>query len=228
MDFSPYFARYEQLVTEVDAVFAKVSADFPQCVICREGCSDCCHALFDLSLVEALYLNTKFGTQFSFGPKRSQVMQAAADSDRALTILKKGYFRTLKDTQGEPQAVEQAVEQVMDEAARARVRCPLLLADETCGLYAYRPITCRLYGIPTAFAGKGHVCGTSGFKPGEGYPTVHMDKIQDRLDAISHELAQGIGSRYKELHKVYVPLSMALLTKYDDTYLGIGPAPEEK
>lgn len=228
MDFTPYFAEYERLVAEVDAVFARVASEWSDCVTCRQGCSDCCHALFDLSLIEALYVNTRFGQNFSFGPARSKIMQIAADTDRDLVLLKKRYFKTMKDTQGEPEALDKAVEQVMDNAARARVRCPLLLSDESCGLYAYRPITCRLYGIPTAFGGKGHVCGQSGFVPGKGYPTVHLDKIQDRLDKLSLDLQQGVESRFKELHKVYVPLSMALLTKYDDAYMGIGPAPEER
>ena len=34
-------------------------------------------------------------------------------------------------------------------------------------------------------------------------------------------------SRFNELHTVYVPLSMALLTRYDEAYLGIGPARKE-
>lgn len=228
MDLTPYFAEYEQLVAEVDAVFAKVSGDWTDCVTCKQGCSDCCHAVFDLSLIESVYVNSKFAQHFPFGPVRSQVMQMAAETDRDLVLLKKRYFKAMKDTRGELEALDKAVEGVMDDAARVRIRCPLLLPNESCGLYAYRPITCRLYGIPTAFGGKGHVCGQSGFEPGKGYPTVHLDKIQDRLDKLSFELQQGVGSRYKELHKVYVPLSMALMTKYDDVYMGIGPAPEAR
>ena len=49
-----------------------------------------------------------------------------------------------------------------------------------------------------------------------------------RLDSLSRDIQQTVGSRFTELHEVYVPLSMALLTSYDETYLGIGPAPREK
>ena len=218
-DFSPFFAQYEALAAETDAVFAKVGAAHPDCVACKPGCSDCCHALFDLSFIEALYLNTQFLQAHPYGPARSAVLSSAADADRQLTRLKKGYFRTLRDG-GDMDAI-------MEEAARARVRCPLLLRNNSCGLYEKRPITCRLYGIPAAIGGKSHVCGKSGFAKGQGYPTVRLEKIQERLDGISLELQKALGSRYSELYTVYVPLSMALLTNYDETYLGVGPAPKE-
>ena len=113
------------------------------------------------------------------------------------------------------------------KAAKARIRCPLLDSNDQCVLYDYRPITCRLYGIPTAIGGKGHVCGQSNFAAGASYPTVHLDKIQERLDRLSVEIRDRVQSRFKELHEVFVPVSMALLTNYDDAYLGIGPAPKE-
>jgi len=228
-DFIPVFERYEALVREVDNVFARVDAACPGCVKCRPGCADCCSALFDLSLVEALYLNHRFKEHFGYGPKRSAVLAEAARTDRLLTKLKRDYFRSVRDKASAATTEEEAnviLHEVMDKAAHDRVRCPLLGQDNTCLLYEYRPITCRLYGIPTAIEGKGHVCGMSGFDTGHGYPTVHMDKIQDRLDALSMDIQQTVKSRFKELHTVYVPVSMALLTNYDEAYLGIGPAPD--
>ena len=54
-----------------------------------------------------------------------------------------------------------------------------------------------------------------------------MDRIQDRLQDLSREIGEAVRSRFNELHTVYVPLSMALLTRYDEAYLGIGPARKE-
>ena len=71
------------------------------------------------------------------------------------------------------------------------------------------------------------MCGQSNFVAGASYPTVHLDKIQERLDRLSVEIRDRVQSRFKELHEVFVPVSMALLTNYDDAYLGIGPAPKE-
>ncbi len=219
-DLSPLFTLYESLVAEVDAVFTKVNEQYPQCVTCKPGCSDCCYAMFDLSLIEAMYINHKFSASIPYGSKRSAILNAAATVDREMVRLKKQYFLTLRDSQ----TPETATQAVMEAAAKAKVRCPLLGQDDTCLLYDARPLTCRLYGIPTNIGGKGHVCGKSGFKSGEGYPSVHIDRIQERLDGLSLGVQNLVKSRFKELHKVYVPVSMALLTKYDKNYLGISPA----
>lgn len=219
----PVFAAYEALVAEADAVFSRVAERHPDCVTCKPGCSDCCHATFDLSLVEAMYLNAKFVEAFDFGPARSRILENAGNADRQLTRMKRDYFRELRDGK----ASQEAMDRIMDEAARARIRCPLLDANDQCSLYESRPITCRLYGIPTVIGGRAHVCGKSNFVSGVSYPTVHLEKIQERLDRMCLEIRDRVQSRFKELHTVFVPVSMALLTKYDDAYLGIGPAPKE-
>ena len=146
----------------------------------------------------------------------------AADTDRKLTRAKRDFFRELRDAGGS----DDAVSSIFEEAARLRMRCPLLDENDTCVLYNYRPITCRLYGIPSVIGGKTHVCGKSNFTQGQDYPTVQLEKIQQRLDELSLRIQQIVQSRFSELHTVFVPVSMALLTNYDQRYLGIGPAPK--
>ncbi len=219
-DLTPIFQEYERLRSSADALFEKIRSDFPSCVSCREGCSDCCNALFDLPLVEAMYINRAFGAKFGYGPERSAILERASDTDRQLTRIKRDLFRAEK--------AGEAPEKIMEDAARIKSRCPLLGSDDRCVLYEARPITCRVYGVPTAIGGRGHVCGLAAFEKGSAYPTVFMDKMYERLDALSRDIQQTVGSRFTELHEVYVPLSMALLTSYDETYLGIGPAPREK
>ena len=217
-DLSPIFSQYEQLRSEADNIFARMSRDFPDCVTCTKGCSDCCHALFDLSLVEAMYINRAFKTAYDYGAARSEILTRAAETDRKLTKLKRDLFRLEKDGTSQ--------DEIMEKAGRLRMPCPLLSSDNDCLLYDARPITCRLYGIPTVIGSHGHVCGFSKFALGTAYPTVHLDKIQARLEALSGEIAKTVQSRFTELDQVYVPLSMALLTDYSEEYLGIGPARE--
>ncbi|MDR0467176.1 MAG: YkgJ family cysteine cluster protein [Deltaproteobacteria bacterium] len=214
----PVFARYESLRIEADRLFEQVRRQHPDCVACALGCSDCCHAVFDLPLVEALYLNQKFSQTLAFGPERSAVVHAAGDADRLAARLKRDLYASSKA--GEAR-------RVMENAARIRIRCPLLDAEDRCRLYEHRPVTCRLYGVPAAIDGEAHVCGKSAFSKGESYPTVALEKIQDRLADMSLDIAQTLGTRFKELHLVYVPVSMALLTRYDAQYLGIGAATPE-
>jgi Fe-S-cluster containining protein len=97
---------------------------------------------------------------------------------------------------------------------------------QMCEIYEFRPLTCKLYGIPTAIGGQGHTCGLSAFVKGEKYPTANLDKIQNRLLQLSAELAVAIRSKYRRMGEMLVPLSMALATDYDDEYLGI-QKPEE-
>ncbi len=219
MDFTSYFTAYEDLVAKADAAFARVREQFPQCVRCREECADCCYALFDLSLIEALYINHRFSEKFD-GPAREALLEKANRTDRLLARIKRDAAKAVENGESE--------ETVLERLAEERVRCPLLNDDNRCDLYPYRPITCRLYGIPTAIGGRGYTCGLSGFTPGEAYPTVNLDAIQARLQEISATLLRDIHSRHIKLADLLVPLSMALLTEYDDSYLGIGEAEEDK
>lgn len=65
MDFSSYFKKYETLVKNIDDVCAKVKNEYGDCVVCKPGCADCCHALFDLTLIEAMYIKQKFDENFA-------------------------------------------------------------------------------------------------------------------------------------------------------------------
>lgn len=212
IDFTPFFKRYEALVAKADGAFARVREQFPEAVKCEPGCSDCCYALFDLTLVEALYINYHFNQQYS-GAERETLLEKANNADRKIHKIKKAAFRSTQEGKEE--------EKVLQDVGRERIRCPLLNDEDRCDLYAYRPIACRVYGIPLAIGGKGHTCGRSGFVQGKNYPTFNMDIVHDQLMALSAELVQAVQSRHVSMADVLVPLSMALLTDYDEAYLGI-------
>ncbi|NDV19537.1 YkgJ family cysteine cluster protein [Pseudodesulfovibrio sp. JC047] len=215
LDFTEYFEKYEAIVAEVDAVFKTFENEMGDLVKCGKGCSDCCYALFDVTLVEAMYINAKFNEKFS-GLERSQIMTRADKADRQIHKLKRKIYKASQ--------AGQATNEILLEVAKARVRCPLLNDEGLCSIYENRPITCRLYGVPTSIGGQAHTCSMSGFKGGEKYPTVNMDIILDRLLSIGKELQEGIGSRFDELSEMLLPLSMALVTDYDEQYLGVGEA----
>jgi Fe-S-cluster containining protein len=181
-------------------------------VRCQEGCADCCHALFDLTLVEALYIKTRFDAGVA-EEARADLIERANEADRQIYRLKRQAFK--EHEEGRPE------EQILEEMATHRVRCPALNADDRCAIYAFRPLTCRIYGVPTVIGDKAHTCGLSAFNPGEKYPTVKMDAIYQRLYEISLALAQSFESRYPGLGDMLVPLSMALLTDYTEEYLGV-------
>ncbi len=217
-DFSPYFQKYLALVEKVDEVFRQVSGQYPQEVRCQIGCADCCHALFDLALIEAIYINRRFLDAYE-GQRRERLIERANRADRDTYRIKREAYRGLQAGKSE--------EEVLSEMAARRVRCSMLNDEDRCDIYPFRPITCRVYGIPTSIRGAGHTCGLTGFKPGEQYPTVNLDAIYNQLYLISSEMVAAMKSRHTKMADVLVPLSMALTTIYDETYLGVGDdAPE--
>lgn len=212
VDFSPFFERYESLLAEVDKVFGAIKERHPECVSCKPGCDDCCHAIFDLSLIEALHLNTRFQERFS-GMAKSKLLERADQADREAHVFKRKIYKASE--------AGASAREILAEASKAKVRCPLLNAESNCDLYEFRPATCRIYGAPTSSGGETHTCGKSAFEPGKAYTTVRMEKIQDALYTLSAELVQYMQSKHVSLADVFVPVSMALMNNYDDAYLGV-------
>jgi len=207
------FSKYEGLVKQIDGIFTDVREKYPDCVKCELECADCCHALFDLALVEALYINRKFIANV-LDQRKAEILEDANMVDRKIYKLKRSAFKSVESG-------EKTEEQVLFEMAAERMRCPLLNKDNQCDLYDFRPITCRLYGIPTSISGRGHTCGLSGFKEGEAYPTVNLDVIHNKLHELSQDISAALKSKHVKMGDVLMPLSMALLTVFDETYLGI-------
>ncbi|RJP86726.1 MAG: YkgJ family cysteine cluster protein [Desulfobacteraceae bacterium] len=217
IDMQPYFKKYEAIVAKVEGVFQKMKEKYPQEVKCKEGCSDCCNALFDLTLIEALYVNHYFNQQIK-DSKKEQLIEKANKADRQTYKIKKEAYRLTQEGKKDDAVI-------IEEISQKRIRCPLLGDKDLCELYEYRPIACRVYGIPQAVFGKGRTCGLSGFVPGESYPTLNHDIIHDMLLVISDEFVQSIASKHQKMSDLLVPVSMALITEYDEAYLGL---PSEK
>lgn len=213
LELAPFFEEYEAIAEQIDGLFRKVSEDFSAEVKCHQGCSDCCYALFDITLIEALYLNKKFSELDE--AVRNKVLIAADKADRQAYVLKKKISR---DAESRSHA------EILTGMAKERIRCPLLDQDDHCLLYAHRPITCRVYGVPLEIGGASHTCGLSSFAPGRPYPAVKLERIQDRLLALSNRILDALGSPYQDFRVMHVPVSTALMTVYSDEYFGVASA----
>ena len=212
LDLKEHFVKYEALVHMVDGVFERVKKEYPKEVFCRKKCSDCCYAIFDLTLIEALYLNDKFLKKFS-GMEKNNLIEIADKTDRVLVKMKRNAYREVK------KGAEQL--EIVAKMSQERVRCPLLGKDDLCVIYEHRPITCRIYGIPTSTAGSSHICGRTNFKQGEPYPTLNMDKIYGQLQLLSVQLIKDINSEQIKMHEMLIPVSMAMITEFNEEYLGV-------
>jgi Fe-S-cluster containining protein len=213
LDFSQTFEKYEALVAEVDKIFQAMEASHKDCVRCETYCSDCCHAVFDVTLVESVYINHHFNRTLK-RPERRNILNRAEQADRKYYQIKKK-LQKMYVKEGKP------AEEILSQLAEERVACPFLNDDKLCDLYDRRPITCRVYGIPTSIGGKPRICSKSAFKEGVAYPTINMDNLNDRLFQLSKELIQEVRSDRLKMHMGLVPVSSALMTDYDEAYFGI-------
>ncbi|HIE33361.1 MAG TPA: YkgJ family cysteine cluster protein [Thermodesulfobacteriaceae bacterium] len=165
--------EFEELLQEVDRNFREVQKKYPREVRCRKGCTDCCWAPFDLSLVEALYLGGAFRTL----PRRER-----REIERRLQKYEKDWETKV------PKPVTPFV------LSTIKLRCPFLNDKGLCLVYEFRPITCRIYGLPLEIEGEAYVCPKSGFEPGKTYPTVLFSEVVKRLSEISEKILSGGGN----------------------------------
>lgn len=171
------FAGFESLLREIHTLFSRMREEYPEEVRCVQGCVDCCHACFDVSFIEALYIYDHLA-----GVRDAAAMNRAID--RAEKAREELEARLL------PLGENPDPELILGHMSRWRIGCPLLAADNTCLLYDYRPVTCRVYGLPTMIGGTGHVCGFSGFDTGKRYPSVKLDNIWRYLGDLSLQAAE--------------------------------------
>jgi Fe-S-cluster containining protein len=191
------FENYLILVAKANHAFKKVTEEHGSSIKCRVHCADCCHAVFGLFPIEAAYLKENFDQL----PRKDR-REVLARADRADRELRRMEVRMAMH-EDNPQMKALAL-------ASARVPCPLLSETRECILYSHRPITCRVYGIPTAIHGKAHVCGKADFKRGGIYSTFDLDATYRELFRLSTELLIRLGNRNLEAASFVFSVSRAL------------------
>lgn len=194
---------YELLVDKADAFFQKIQQTHGTCVKCEPHCSDCCHAVFGLFLIEAAYVKRHFDELN--GEKIKEALLRCNDTERALKRLE----IKLKAHEADPKMGAHIL-------ATERIRCPLLDDNRECILYPHRPITCRVYGIPTMIHGKPHVCGKSEFEKGRSYPAFDLDGVYRDLFNLSEELLEGAGEKDLDKASLLISVCGAIRTPLDD------------
>ena len=203
MDFSYLFEPYDDLVTSADQAFQRMAGEFSDGIKCEIHCSDCCHAVFGLFLIEAVFLKHDFDQLDE--EDRKAALKRCDEADKELEKLE----RTFETFEGDPQMRAYSM-------ARARIRCPLLADNNECILYPYRPITCRVYGIPTLIQGVPRVCGKAGFKKGQAYPTFNLDEVHRELYRLSTELLERSGGKDLERASLLISVSKAIKTPVEE------------
>jgi len=203
MDFSYLLEPYDIIVQKADQGFQRMESEFPECVKCESRCADCCHAVFGLFLIEAAFLKHDFDQLGE--EERMAALKRADEADKELEVLE----RTIRKFEGDPQMSAYSM-------AKARIRCPLLSDEDVCILYPHRPITCRIYGVPTMIQGISRVCGKAGFKKDQSYPAFNIDGVHRELHELSKELLKGAGGKDPEKASLLLSVSKVIKTPVEE------------
>jgi Fe-S-cluster containining protein len=201
--FTHLFQRYELLVARADQAFHEMQKDYGSHITCELHCSDCCHAIFGLFLVEAAYLQQHFNRL----PRKEK---------QAALLRGQRWDKEYRELEERLKVHAHDSQMVSHSLGRERIRCPLLTGRRECILYAYRPITCRVYGIPIVIQGKAHACGKAGFKSGDYYPSFNLDEVQRELHLLSRELLEGEGKKDLGSALLLISVSKAIQTPLKD------------
>jgi Fe-S-cluster containining protein len=130
---------YRQLLDEVDAWFTSCLKSGGSSLACRGGCSACCRALFDITLLDAWLLREAFAglaadvqaqVRNRCQPRRSELLDRWPDlhNPYLLNALPEEEWRSMSEEDPTP--------------------CPLLDENGFCLVYMSRPLICRLHGLP--------------------------------------------------------------------------------
>ncbi len=139
----PLPARDAQLVQIVDASFADAARRAGNLLACRIGCTQCCHGAFAINALDAARLRAGMAALRGTNPALAAAIELRA---RAWLAEHRAGFPGDPETGilGASAAGQARFEDFANDAP-----CPALdPATGRCDVYAWRPMTCRVFGPP--------------------------------------------------------------------------------
>lgn len=138
----------ESLIQIVDAALASAVERSGYHLVCRPGCTQCCHGVFPISQQDAERLRQ--GLQLlrqHDSPRADRIVTRVAESLARITPLFPGDITTGILSDDYEESLLFADES--DESIGDSEPCPVLdPITGTCDLYEHRPIVCRTFGPP--------------------------------------------------------------------------------
>ena len=135
--------RDTELLQIMDAALADAALRAGPWLVCRPGCTPCCHGAFAIGALDIARLRVGMEALRAADP-----VQAAQVEQRAQDWLATHVQEFPGDLQtgvlGASDAEQERFEEYANEAA-----CPALDPETgRCAVYAHRPMTCRVFGPP--------------------------------------------------------------------------------
>jgi len=134
-------AHDNQLVQIMDAALADAATRAGAWLVCKPGCTQCCHGAFAINALDVARLQTAL---HAADPETAQALRARAQSWIAASGA---------DFPGDPQTgvlfTSEESQALFDDFAND-APCPALNPETgLCDVYEGRPMTCRVFGPPT-------------------------------------------------------------------------------
>jgi len=132
-------AQYKALLETVDAWFDRCLSRYDDQVSCKRNCSGCCRGLFDISLLDAALLQQGF----------AELEQQQQENCRSKARSRVQMLRSRWPQFGPPFILNDLPGNEWQRMPEDdQTPCPLLSDTGSCLVYRYRPMTCRLHGLP--------------------------------------------------------------------------------
>jgi Fe-S-cluster containining protein len=164
---------------------------------------------YELTLIEAFVVNGMFGRTVPRPVARRALKRAES--------VEPLFLKAKTDLISVPTETVTA-EGLQEAAAKIKLQCPLN-EEGGCVLYEYRPITCRLYGVPQKIANRVVSCPRSQFAKGDRYTTVDVNEIQTRLFEFAREFLEDmIGEGPSSPPGPLFFMATALKTQFDKDF----------
>ncbi len=136
------------LIQIVDAALLSATQRSGPHLVCRPGCTQCCHGVFPISQQDAARLREALHALKQFDPEKAHRIQArTAESLTRLASFFPG--DPITGILNEDYESSGLFADESEEAVGNNEPCPVLdPANGTCDLYEARPIVCRTFGPP--------------------------------------------------------------------------------
>ena len=150
----PLPRRDTELVQIVDKNLAEAARRAGPLLVCRVGCTQCCHGAFAINALDAIRLREGMEKMRAFAPETAEAVTQRAKA--WVAEFSKDFPGDATDgILGTSEEEQKRFDDFANDAP-----CPALdPATGKCDVYAWRPMTCRVFGPPVRALGEGDVAG---------------------------------------------------------------------
>ncbi len=202
VDLRDFFSRYEGLVQRLEEDIKEIPKDHGHIVPCGLESSSCCFQYFDIQLIEVIYVHNKMNRTLG-SDVRSEVIHKAMEASKRIRGQKAG-------STGKESVPEGSNWRSCQDNTKENILCPLN-RDLQCCLYEYRPIRCRLHGIPKGFIDLDRINAAILDISREAFHAFSGSHLGEK--ALSFSLPDGVSGRFVQEYFYYLA-SLSCELKY--------------